>query len=429
MPTLIIEYFQPLCVFLMPVIEQLSRPQQRHMLNLISALLVCTCKHKTLATLTRLLRVEHADQYAAADFFRVSDWDETIVSSKVLVAMMKAVAAVQAKTGWRLIFLSTDDSLCCKDIGTDALEAVAFQHDHVKQRQQWKEYTKAACVVTLVLHMGPFSLPVAHRLYLKQKQVRRLNRSRDDGLRLMFVSKPDLARQMLEQIYPYLPKGSQVWVLFDSWYASNELLKWIRSCGWHFVCAVKSNRKVGRYQVSQWWTHLGHQSVVTIKPRQTPGSPTYLTRRAVGKLPRYGHEVVAILSKRHRKAKGLAYFICSDVRLTTHTIMKYYAHRWDCEIDNRFLKQQLGLADFRLHSVEATQRWFALVFAAYAFVCVRKIDSWLALPNATAAQVMSTHAVMDEHQCSHFKSLVCHVAALARAGSSDHDILTQLLPT
>jgi len=88
MPSLIIQHFEPLCAFLLPLIATLSEPQQRHAhplegvsLNVVGALLVCPSKHKCLTTLTAmaprratLLRLPHADHFALADFFRQSPW-------------------------------------------------------------------------------------------------------------------------------------------------------------------------------------------------------------------------------------------------------------------------------------------------------------------------------------------------------------------
>jgi len=62
------------------------------------------------------------------------------------------------------------------------------------------------------------------RLYLREKTVRRLNR-RNKGRqqRLSFRSKNHLARLILEDLRPLLPGGWEVFVQFDSWYASEKL--------------------------------------------------------------------------------------------------------------------------------------------------------------------------------------------------------------
>jgi len=63
------------------------------------------------------------------------------------------------------------------------------------------------------------------RLYLRECIVRKLNRHRQPENRLHYRSKYALAHAMLTELATMLPKGSQVVVLFDSWYSSAKLIK------------------------------------------------------------------------------------------------------------------------------------------------------------------------------------------------------------
>ena len=45
-----------------------------------------------------------------------------------------------------------------------------------------------------------------------------------------------------------------------------------------------------------------------------------------------------------------------------------YQQRWPIAVDNFYVKQHLGLADFRMQAYEATEKWFAVVFVALAFL-------------------------------------------------------------
>jgi hypothetical protein len=55
---------------------------------------------------------------------------------------------------------------------------------------------------------------------------------------------------MLLELKAVVPKGWKVYVLFDSWYASAKLLKFIRKQGksWYTLCAIKSNRTLNGVQ-------------------------------------------------------------------------------------------------------------------------------------------------------------------------------------
>ena len=171
MLTWIVAHSETLCNFLKPLLIGFSEAQERHALNFIEALLVCPAKHKTLAALTRLLRLDHTDEYALADFFRVSPWEAGPVQRAVTGFLLRIVAQIQVKTDWRLLFLSVDDALCRKDVATHALEAVGLHYDHVTQRRQKGQYTNGSRYVSLHLQFGPVQFTLAWRLYLKRAQV------------------------------------------------------------------------------------------------------------------------------------------------------------------------------------------------------------------------------------------------------------------
>jgi hypothetical protein len=429
MPVWIVTHSDALCNFLLPLLVELNGPQQRHALNVVAALLVCTrLKHRTLAALTRVLRVPHADQFACADFFRDSPWSAEQVQQALVRFLLQTVAQIQRATGWRLLFLSIDDALAPKDVATTALEAVTFHHDHVEQRQQKKQYTNASRYVTVHLQLGSVQIALAWRLYLSRKQVQRLNRARRDTSqpRWTYHSLVELVETMLADIAPQLPTACRVYGLFDSWYDGRHLERFIHDHGWHWICATKSNRVVHNRPLRQWWTPLGHQRITPVVVRSATRSRTYATRRVVGRLRHYPAPVVAILSKRARRDTHPAYFLCSDTTLSIRTIVKYYGCRWQAEVDNWYLKERFGLADYRLQSYEAIRRWHTLVFAAYAFAQYRRVVPLLIHPKATLPDLPE---VLAAHQHEHLRQTVCYIAALARRGLSDAKILADLLPT
>lgn len=427
MPTWIVAHSDALCNYFLALQVGFSAPQLRHALNCIEALLVCNAKHKTLAALTRLLRVAHADEYALADFFRQSPWRAEAVRTAVMRFLLAFTGQVQRTTGRRLLFLSLDDALCRKDAQTRALEAVGWHHDHVKPRRQLGHCSNASCYASLNLQLGPLKLPLNWRLYLKRAQVQTLNRARRgrDRPRLVYQGLASLVMDMLDEVAPHLPAGCRVYVLFDAWYDNHRLQKFIRAHGWHWLCASRSNRRVGDFQLRQWWRQLGRQRCERIPLRLATRSHTYTTRHTVGRLRRYPGDVVAVISKRVRRDKHPAYFLCSDTTLSVRTILKYYSYRWQSEVDNWFLKERLGLADFRLQSVEAIANWHALVFAAYAFLHQLRALPLLSQPTTALAPLAE---VLAAHRERHARQTVCHIASLARAGYTDAQLLAELFP-
>ena len=426
MPTWIFAHSDALCNFLVPLLIHWAPAQQRHALNFIEALLVSQRKHRTLRHLTSLLRLPHADEFALADFFRASPWDQAALQGAVTRYLLKLVIQIQTRTGWPLVFFKIDDALCPKDIATQALDAVSLQFDHVTQRRQKGKCTNSSHYVTLSLQLGPVEFSLAWRLYLPAKLVKRLNRGRSADAKLAYHKLVSLAEQMLDEVAPLLPATCRVYVLFDAWYDNHHLLNHIHAHGWHFICATRSNRNLSTRPLCQWWTHLGYQRITRVVVRSAQRSHTYRTRFQIGRLRRYPQPVVAIISKRKQRDSHPAYFLCSDTTLRVRTILKYYGFRWQAEVDNWFLKERFGLGDFRVQSLEAILRWHTLVFAAYAFVQTQRVAPLLTDPKA---KLLPLGDVLHAHQAEHVRRTVCHIASLVRSGISDAELVAMLLPT
>lgn len=424
MLTWIVAHSDSLCNFLTPLLVGFSPAQLRHTLNCVEALLVCTSKHKTLSALTRLLRLPHADEFALADFMRASPWESGPIQTALTLFLLEIVCQIQKLTSWRLLFLRIDDALCPKDVDTRALEAVTFHYDHRQPRRQKGNFTNSSRYVTLGLQLGPAQFVLAWRLYLPHKLIQQLNRRRTPETKLTFHKLPTLVIQMLDEVAPHLPLECRVYVLFDTWYDNRHVQQNIRTHGWHWICATRSNRNVSDRSLCHWWSHLNHQRITPVVVRSATRRHTYATRHIVGSLRHYPDAVVAIISKRKLRDTSPAYFLCSDTTLSVPTILKYYGYRWQAEVDNWFLKERFGLADYRVRSVEAILRWHTLVFAAYAFVQHQRVVPLLKNPKA---QLQPTGEVLREHQREHVCQTVRCIADLVRQGHSDEELLDLLV--
>jgi DDE family transposase len=126
------------------------------------------------------------------------------------------------------------------------------------------------------------------------------------------------------------------------------------------VCAIKSNRKLDDQKLSQWPQALRHQRYQRVQLTATDGRQRlYLVRPVQGRLTHLSFDVCVLISKRHPRDKHPKYFLCTDLALSAQQILSIYQKRWPVEVDNFYVKQHLGLADFRVQSYEATEKWFA----------------------------------------------------------------------
>jgi len=406
---LIVQHSPKLLAFLCGLHLRLSKPQWQHVLRLADALIVSETRHKTIAGVYRLI-VDAPDASNGADTLRISPWTAEDLRAPLRHFIVADVVTYAHQSDHWTLYVSLDDSLGAKDKGTRHLEAVEYHHDHTKSQGKKKPYyTNGTVHVEVRLELGTRSYAYDWRLYLREKTVRRLNRARDPEQRLHFRKKTTLAQEMLAELKELLPAGFQVSGLLDRWYAAKRLPKFCRRQGWHVVCAIKSNRKLDDQKLSQWPQALRHQRYQHVQLTATDGRQRpYLVRPLQGRLTHLSFDVCVLISKRHHRDKHPKYFLCTDLSLSAQQILSIYQKRWPVEVDNFYVKQHLGLADFRVQSYEATEKWFAVVFLALVFLQWR-------LNHAHAQEPW--HALADvvrQHRYEHARTLLetaCQEAA------------------
>jgi Transposase DDE domain len=372
----------------------LSRPQRDHLLDLTDGLLVCD-EPKTLAALQRQF-LDSTDPSNGADFLRISPWRTEEVRTGLRRHQVQWLVAEAQQRGFpKVLYVNRDDSLGKKDKQTSQIEPVDWFHDHNESTPRQPRYHKAFCYRECTLRAGDLTATVDLRLDLRAKTVRRLNRHRPSERRLHFRSKFRLARDILESLKPLLPTGWTIYVQFDSWYASERLLKYIHRRGWHAVCALKSNRKFSGQRLPQFGATLRHKRYTRVRVTAADGKTTlYYVRDAVGRLSELPFDVRVMFSKRHPRARSWAYFASTDLARTVVETLRGYGGRWSCEVVNFYTKTQLGLADFRVRSYEAVERYVVAVHLAWAYVEER-------LARERSAQIRCYGDVIRRHRDDH----------------------------
>ena len=407
---LIIQPSAVLLNFLLSLCLTLTRPQQMHVVRTVEALIV-TDGRKTLANLYRQW-VEAPDESALSDFFRVSPWSgEEMGQALSRFLFEDALRRAQADGSQPIVYVSLDDSLSGKDKGTHALEGVDWRYDHTASSKKTPRYRNGLVHVSCRVQLGKYSYTLGWRLYLRAKTVRRLNRQRAKGQRLSFKSKYALARELLLELKQLIPKGWRVYVLFDSWYASAKLLKFIhrQGKGWPTLCAIKSNRQLNGLPLAQWNQQLRHRHYTQVEVSAAdPHTTTYYVRAIRGKLNHVPFEVCVLISKRHPRDSRPKYYLTTDLSLSAASMLKRYLNRWPIEGDYWYLKQSLGLADFRVQHYEAIHKWYSLVHLALAFLQWQLHQSW-----ATDKPLRSVAEVIRQHRQHHAQAVL--IAACEQA--------------
>jgi hypothetical protein len=338
----------------------LSAAQRQHVERL-GDLLVVAPRRKTLAQLAAL-ELPGVDPSNLADFFRISPWDPDDLRLPLLQFI---IDYLKGRTSEPLcpLYLTLDDSLTPKDKGTRRLESVDWHFDHNQKRT-----IKAGSHVVLGIHWGAFHFPLSWRIYLRESTVRRLNRRRKNT-KLRYRSKLELAREMLQQVVSLLPRTNPVYVLFDSWYTSAKLVKWIRQQGWHVIAAIKSNRKVSGRKLTDWHHDFKGRSYERVSLElANKKKRIYGVRELTGRLRGVAGTVRVLFSQKGPGVRTPKFFLCTDTTLSAQEILRRYQHRWSQEVDYWYVKLQLGLGDYRLRKHEAISKWYAVVYLVLVYL-------------------------------------------------------------
>ena len=130
--------------------------------------------------------------------------------------------------------LIIDDSLEEKPY-TDENDIICWHYDHSKQMN-----VKGINFLSLLYQTTGIALPIGFNLVTKTEKY--LDPKDGKEKRRSLISKNELARSQIG--YAIKNKVKFRFVLFDVWFSSVENMKFILAHGKHFICPLKSNRKV-----------------------------------------------------------------------------------------------------------------------------------------------------------------------------------------
>lgn len=184
-------------------------------------------------------------------------------------------------------------------------------------------------------------------------------------------------------------------VQFDSRYASARLINYCRRQRWHVTCSLKCNCLLSDKRIDKHAQELRHKWYTRIHVTTTDGDKAiYFVRRCNGRLADVPTDVRVFFSKRHPRAKALSYFISTELSCSTQAVLQGYSWRWSCEVVNFDTKTQLGLADFRVRSYEAVDRYIVVVHLAWAYVEQR-------FDRERSSQIQTYGDIIRQHRNEH----------------------------
>lgn len=221
--------------------------------------------------------------------------------------------------------LIIDDSIEEKPY-TDENDLICWHYDHSKQM-----LVKGINFLSCLYQTDDISLPVSFDLVKKTEKY--LDPKDGKEKRRSLISKNELARSQIH--YAIKNKVKFRFVLFDVWFSSVENMKFILKHKKHFICPLKSNRKIAvsrNAKLQGRWQKLETVEIETDKSRLI-----YLE----------GLELPVLLIKQvftNEDGKtAIQYLISSDSTLLPNDIIRNYHKRWRVEEYHKSLKQNVSL--------------------------------------------------------------------------------------
>ncbi len=266
------------------------------------------------------------------------------------------VRTVQSNTAVLII----DDTIEEKPY-TDENEIVCWHYDHSKERN-----LKGINFVSALYESNGVSLPVGFEVIAKTQHY--IDPKTNKEKRRSPVTKNQICRQLIKQaIKNELPFEL---VLFDSWFAAAENMKFIKSEQQRdFLCPLKSNRKVATSLSEKLRGRF--QAVETLSLEPNTVREIYLE----------GVEFPLLLAKQvftnEDGSTGILYLVTSQTTLDYNQLTTSYRRRWQVECFHKSLKQNVSLSKSPTQTERTQQNHLFAALCGYAKLEMLKVETKL----------------------------------------------------
>ena len=150
-------------------------------------------------------------------------------------------------------------------------------------------------------------------------------------------------------------------VLFDSWFAHDDIISRIYKIGYGVICRLKKGRVKYTYEgqtytLKQLWREVARKKTSWMPEHNLKGVCLNVT------LPKTGDVRLLFVSDGRKDWQAL---LCTDLELDPTEILSYYARRWSIEVFFRDAKQMLYLGKEQSNTFDALVASYSLVMIRY----------------------------------------------------------------
>lgn len=335
-------------------------------------------------------------------FFNEAKWDEDSVAQRKADYFFEQFGVEEGDR----IYLSIDDTF--REKKGDKTEGVGKFYDHSEG-----EYIHGNQFVTSTLQAGDAFIPHKARMYLKEDAAEEMGEEFRTKLEIAF-------REIIEPLE--VPQKTDLYVLFDSWYYSSDLIKDIKDQNYEVVCRLKKDKKIvlngEETNVSDLAEDLDYSEIdIEVRGKEKK----YLASELKIKIPEVG-EVKLVVSKKG-KGKDPHYLISTDLDLSCEEIVEIYENRWSVETMHREGNQKFGFKDYQMQSKEAIERFMQIAFLAWTIVM---IASTMNKDLETVIKEMKIGEYLDETKFTYFIEAIVAIQEIVKTSSSREELASRL---
>jgi hypothetical protein len=333
-----------------------TRPSYVSFCHMTTTIAVCN-KSKTIFNLHETMANDNKEKKGRSSynwFITDGDWDENEIAQRKADLFFEELGL---RKGDRILLIIDDTYNEKKGKHT---EGVGKFFDHSKG------FIWGNNIVTSVLQAKGLFIPHKAKIYVKKEEAG-----------LDFKTKIQIAiKDIIESLK--VPAGTELMVVFDSWWYSAALIKSCRELGHHVTCQIKSDKKVlldsdESLQVKSYAKRFDEKDFKEIKIKARGKKKSYLIVEQMVRLDK-SRQVHLVISKENIDAEP-KYYISTDTDLTAKKMLSIYEDRWDIETAHREANQKLGFKDYQLRSKHSIERFMQLVFAIWTGILLVEIES------------------------------------------------------
>jgi len=249
-----------------------------------------------------------------------------------------------------------DDTLLEK-IGKH-IESAGIHFDHTTN-----DYVFGHQVVTSGYVFQSGFYPFLLELYTKEEQCL--------GEKLVFRTKVEIALEILEKAIEFHKPSI---VLIDSWYCTQEIIRFLDERGIQYIIASKSNRV---FVYRNKWEKIS-EYVTTIQNLTTfiRGDYQYQAKSILAYFEDFGEKRLVFVRRREIGTKEYENWnsLLTNIDVPDETIVGFFSNRFIIEEFHKDAKQHLGLGKSQLRKRRGVVKHLHLVAVGY---CLLKVAAWV----------------------------------------------------